>query len=133
MSKSGRRKLLAPRGECYIRNTAGRDSFLPSTRIFKKVRRPTEVPISAQALRNNLKACSSRRKRPHKGMEVTVHHKRQRTHWQVSTAPKLKDSTFFEWISIHTNVCRWSNSCLETAWWTFSGGLYYASWPLWWR
>ena len=48
-------------------------------------------------------------------------------------APKLEDSTFFGWISIHTKVCRWSHSCLETDWWTLCGGLCYASWPLWWQ
>ena len=74
--RSGRPKCLTSREERYIRITAGRDRFLPATRIVDRVRRVTGVRISAQTIRNKLKACRFKSKRPHKCMELTVHHKR---------------------------------------------------------
>ena len=44
---SGRPKRLTPREERYIWITAGRDHFLPATRIVDRVRRATGVRISA--------------------------------------------------------------------------------------
>jgi hypothetical protein len=81
MPTSGRRKRLTPWEERYIRITAGRDRFLPATRIFDRVRRATGVRISAQAVRNKPKACRFKSRRPHKGMELAVHHKTQRHAW----------------------------------------------------
>jgi len=57
--RSGRPKRLTSREERYIRITAGRDRFLPTTRIVDKVRRASGVRISAQTVRNKLKACLS--------------------------------------------------------------------------
>jgi len=79
--RSGRPKRLAPKEERYIRITADRDRFLPATRIVHRVRRATVVCISAQTVRNELKACRFKSRRPHKGMELTVYHKRQRHAW----------------------------------------------------
>jgi len=45
--RSGRPKRLTPREERYIWITAGRDHFLPATRIVDRVRRATGVRISA--------------------------------------------------------------------------------------
>ena len=77
----GRPKRLTPREERYIRITADRDHFLLATRIVDRVRRATGVRISAQAVRNKLKACRIKSIRPHKSIELTVHHKRQRHAW----------------------------------------------------
>ena len=57
--RSGRPKHLTPREERYIRITAGRDRFLPATRIVDRVWRATGVRISAETVRNKLKACLS--------------------------------------------------------------------------
>ena len=81
MPTSARPKRLTAREECYIRITAGCDRFLPATRIVDRVRRATGVCTSAQAVRNKLKACRFKSRRPHKGMELTVHHKIQRHAW----------------------------------------------------
>jgi hypothetical protein len=72
--RSGRPKRLTPRKERYIRIASPRDRFLPATRIVDRVRRSTGV-------RNKLKACRFKSCRPHKGMELTVHHKRQQHAW----------------------------------------------------
>ena len=77
---SGRPKFLTPREERYIKITTGRDRFLPATRIVDRVRRATGVRISGQTVRNNLKACRFKSRRPHKDMDV--HHKRQRHAWE---------------------------------------------------
>jgi transposase len=77
----GRPKRLTPREERYIRITADRDHFLLATRIVDRVRRATGVRTSAQAVRNKLKACRIKSIRPHKSIELTVHHKRQRHAW----------------------------------------------------
>jgi transposase len=77
----GRPKRLTPREESYIRITADRDHFLLATRIVDRVRRAIGVRISAQAVRNKLKACRIKSIRPHKSIELTVHHKRQRHAW----------------------------------------------------
>ena len=74
--RSGRPKCLTPREERYIRITAGWDHILPATRIVDRVRIATGVRISAETVRNNLKACRFKSRRPHKGMELAVHHKR---------------------------------------------------------
>ena len=76
--RSGRPKRLTPREERYIRITSGRDHFLRATRIVDRVRRATGVRISAQSVRNKLKACRFKSIRPHTSMELTVHHKIQR-------------------------------------------------------
>ena len=68
--------------ERSIRITAGRDCFLiPATKIVDRVRRATEVRITAQTVRNTLKACRFKSRRPPKGVDLTVHHKRQRHAW----------------------------------------------------
>jgi hypothetical protein len=63
--------------ERYIRIRAGRDHFLPATGIVDRVQRATGFRISAQTVRNKLKACRLQSRRPYNGMEVTVHHKRK--------------------------------------------------------
>ena len=78
---SGRLKRLTPREDRYIRITTGRDRFLSATRIVDRVRRATGVRISAQTVRNKLKACRFKSRKPHKGMELTVHRKRDRHAW----------------------------------------------------
>ena len=78
---SGRPKFLTPREERYIKITTGRDRFLPATRIVDRVRIATGVRISAEAVRNKLKACRFKSRRPYKGMELTVHHKKLRHAW----------------------------------------------------
>ena len=77
--RSGRPKRLTPRRACDTMITAGRDRFLPATKIVERVRRATGVRISAQTVRNKAGCFKSRR--PHKNMELTVHHKRQRHAW----------------------------------------------------
>ena len=93
--RSGRPKCLTSREERYIRITAGRDRFLPATRIVDRVRRVTGVRISAQTVRNKLKACRFKSRRPHKGMELTVHHKRQRHAWKISNCAETGGQYFF--------------------------------------
>jgi transposase len=95
MPTSGRPKRLTPREERYIRITADRDHFLLATRIVDRVRRATGVRISAQAVRNKLKACRIKSRRPHKGMELTVHHNTATRMDKSAIASKLEDSTFF--------------------------------------
>ena len=77
----GRPKRLTPIEESYIRITARRDRFLLATRIVDRVRRATEDRISAETDHNNLKACRFKSIRPHKSIELTVHHNRQRHAW----------------------------------------------------
>ena len=81
MPRCGRPKRLTPREERYFRITAGRDRFLPASRNVDRVRRATGVRMSAQTVRNKLKACRFKSRRPHKSMELTVHHKIQRHAW----------------------------------------------------
>ena len=85
--RSGRPKRLTPREERYIKIRAGRDHFLLATRIVDRVRRATGLHISAQAVRNKIKACRFKSIRPHKCMDLTVHHKIQR---HASTNQKLR-------------------------------------------
>jgi transposase len=66
---------LTPIEERYIRITAGRDRFLLATRIVDRVQRTTGIRISVQTVRNKLNACRIKSRRPHKGMELTVHRK----------------------------------------------------------
>ena len=67
--RSGRPKRLTTREERYIRITSGRDYFLRATRIVDRARRATGVRISAQSVRNKLKACRFKSIRPHTSME----------------------------------------------------------------
>jgi transposase len=76
-----RPRRLTPREERYIRTTAGHGHFLIATRIVDRVRRATGVRISAESVRNQLKACRFKSIRPHTSMELTVHHKIQRHIW----------------------------------------------------
>ena len=76
--RSGSPEPLTPREERYISIRAGRDHFLPATGIVDRVQRATGFRISAQTVRNKLKACRLQSRRPHNCMELTVHHKRKR-------------------------------------------------------
>ena len=100
--KSERPKHLTSREERYIRITAGRDRFLPATRIVDRVRRVTGVRISAQTVRNKLKACRFKSRRPHKGMELTVHHKRQWHAWKISNCAETGEQCFF-WMNLDSH------------------------------
>jgi hypothetical protein len=50
-------------------------------RLTSREERYIRVRISAQTVRNRLKTCRFKSRRPHKGMELTIHHKRQRHAW----------------------------------------------------
>jgi transposase len=93
--RSGRPKRLTPREERYIKITAGRDHFLLATRIVDRVRRATGVHISAQAVRNKIKACRFKSIRPHKCMDLTVHHKIQRHAWTNQKLRRNWRTVFF--------------------------------------
>jgi transposase len=67
--RSCRPRLLAPREERCVRITAGRDRFLPASRIVDRVRRATGVHISMQTVCYKLNVCRFISRRPHKGME----------------------------------------------------------------
>ena len=77
----GKPKRLTPREESYIRILASGYCFLPVTRIVDRVRRAAWVRISAQTVRNDFKACRFKSRRPHKCMQLTVHHKTHRNAW----------------------------------------------------
>ena len=93
--RSGRSKRLTPREERYIKITAGRDHYLLATRIVDRVLRATEVRISAKAVRNRLKACRFKSIRPHKCMDLTVHHKIQRHAWANQKLRRNWGTVFF--------------------------------------
>jgi hypothetical protein len=90
-------KRLTPREERYIRITAGREPLLTSS---KDCQQCTESNWSPYYPRNqsaiNLMPVVSNQERSHKGMELTVHHKRQRHACENQhMRRKLEDSTFF--------------------------------------
>jgi transposase len=92
---SGSPEPLTPREEHYIRIRAGRDHFLPATGIVDRVQRATGFRISAQTVRNKLKACRLQSRGPHNGMEVTVHHKRKRQAWSNQHMRRKCRTVFF--------------------------------------
>jgi len=70
--------------------TAGRDLFLPATRIVVRVRRATGIRMSTPTVHNKPKACHFKSRRLHKGIELTVHHKSPSNDLQ-SAMQKTKD------------------------------------------
>ncbi len=79
--RSGRPKKLTPREERYIQLTARRDHFIPATRIADNLYATSRVQVSPQTVRRQLHRQVLKARRPHKGMELTVHHQHDRLAW----------------------------------------------------
>jgi transposase len=79
--RSGRPKKLTPREERYIHMTSRRERFLSATRIADRLRTVSGTRVSAEIIRNRLRSQGFTARRPHKGMELTVHHKLQKRRW----------------------------------------------------
>jgi transposase len=79
--RSGRLNKLTQREERYIHMTSRRERFLSATRIADQLRTVSGTRVSAETIRNRLRSQGLKARRPHKGMELTVHHKLQRQRW----------------------------------------------------
>jgi transposase len=76
-----RPKKLTPHKERYIHMTSRRERFLSATCIADRLRTVFGTRVSAETICNRLRSQGLKVRRPHKGMELTVHHKLQRRRW----------------------------------------------------
>ncbi len=131
-----RPRVTTPAQDLHIQHLHLQDRLRPATRTAAATIGLHNQIISAQTARNRLREAHLHARRPHRGLNLTVVHRRNRLEWANAhsmASGTLERCSLHGWIPVFTVQGRWQTACMAMCGWAVCWCQRCGSSGPWWR